>query len=723
LNPSGNYESLLDRARQAQQANRPREAEQFYRQAILLKPKNIDAIQALGALLLQSGQPAAALVEFARAAEIDPDSPASANNLGIAFQACGQFDKAIQAYRNAVQRHPRFPQLFYNLGVALFAAGKLDDAIAAFEQAVALRSDYAEAYNNLAAAFVSKGDLDRAIATYQHLLSKAPNFAAGHNNLGEALRKKGRFDEAIAQYRRAIAIDPKFSEANYNMGLAFRISGRFPEAIESYRQALAIRPNYPEAWSNLGNAYFDNKDPDHAIEACQKAIELRPDYPDAFNNLGNALRHLGRHREADDAFRRAIALAPYDAVFHSNLLLSMYYFEPDLKPMVQESRRWDEIHARPLRPANLPQPADPDPSRPLRIGYVSADFRENVCAFYIWPLLTHHNRKEFDITCYAQVPAPDAVTHQFQTLPGQWRNIAAASDQQVADQVRQDRIDILVDLKLHTDDNRLLVFARKPAPIQISWLGFPSSPGLSTIDYRLTDRYLEPPGEKNQFPDQPYHLPDCFWCYDPLTSNPPVNHLPALQNGYVTFGCLNSFWKLTEETMRRWAAVLDRLPGSRILLLTPPGSARETARAILGANRVDFIPSQTRDKYLESFHRIDLCLDALPYNGHTTSLDSLWMGVPFVTLVGKTSVGRAGLSFLTNMKMTQLVAKDEAEFVNLAVDWATDLQRLAALRAVLRQRLQSSPLMDASRFAAAIESAYRDIWRTFLAHKKTPGAL
>jgi predicted O-linked N-acetylglucosamine transferase (SPINDLY family) len=354
----------------------------------------------------------------------------------------------------------------------------------------------------------------------------------------------------------------------------------------------------------------------------------------------------------------------------------------------------------------------------LRIGYVSADFREHASAFFLMPLLGNHDRREFEITCYANVPAPDATTERFVSLVDRWRNIVGVSDEQVAVDVRADQIDILVDLKLHTSDNRLLIFARKPAPIQVSWLGYPGSSGLKTIDYRLTDSYLEPAGGANLFADHPYRLPDCFWCYDPLEDRPAVNSLPAIAAGYVTFGSLNNFFKVTDATLDLWAKVLLENADSRLLLLAPAGSARERtleklSRRGVDSGRVEFVARQSRQEYLRTYHRIDVCLDTIPYNGHTTSLDALFMGVPVLTRVGNSPVGRGGWTQLSNLGLQELAALDDGEFVRLAAGLAGDLPRLEKLRGILRGRMEESRLMDGPRFARGVEAAYRDVWQLY----------
>jgi predicted O-linked N-acetylglucosamine transferase (SPINDLY family) len=324
------------------------------------------------------------------------------------------------------------------------------------------------------------------------------------------------------------------------------------------------------------------------------------------------------------------------------------------------------------------------------------------------------------IFCYSDVVAEDTITQQFRKLADEWRSITGLTNERVAEMVRADQIDILVDLSLHMAHHRLLVFARKPAPVQVSWLGYPGTTGLNTIDYRLTDPFLDPLESTDDcYSEKSVRLPETFWCYDPLNESLIPNGLPALQTNSITFGCLNNFCKINDAVLELWAKTLTAVAQSRLLLLAPPGSARQRVLEKLShcgiePDRVEFVNFTERTKYLELYHRIDVGLDTFPYNGHTTTLDSLWMGVPVVTLVGNTAVGRAGLSQLSNLKLTELAADTPESFVQIAAELASDLPRLTNLRTTLRQRMSTSPLMDAPRFARNIESAYRQMWHYFV---------
>ncbi|MEI8196353.1 MAG: hypothetical protein WCI73_10625, partial [Phycisphaerae bacterium] len=355
-------------------------------------------------------------------------------------------------------------------------------------------------------------------------------------------------------------------------------------------------------------------------------------------------------------------------------------------------------------------------------GYVSADFWAHASAFFLLPLLAHHDPRQVEVFCYARVPRPDATTRRLQQHVDQWRSTVGMSEEQIARQIRADGIDILVDLKLHTADNQLLVFARKPAPVQVMWLGYPGSTGLRTMDYRLSDPYLDPPSpsgsDEKVYSEETIRLPESFWCYDPLEGREvPINVLPALgRGGEITFGSLNNFCKINAGVLRVWAQVLRAVPSSRLMLLAPEGGARQRTLELLGregvaAARVTLVTRRPRREYLELYHEMDVGLDTFPCNGHTTSLDSLWMGVPVVTLVGETAMGRAGLCQAMNLQLPELVAHTPEQYVQIARALAQDRPRLAELRATLRARMEASPLLDGPRFARHVEAAYRQMWR------------
>ncbi|MGA3067042.1 MAG: tetratricopeptide repeat protein [Tepidisphaeraceae bacterium] len=647
-----------------------------------------------------------------------PEHPGALHFLGVIANQLGQSDQAVDLIRRAIALNPNLPDAHCNLGIALKNAGQVDQAIAAFGRAIALRPDFAEAHNNLGNALKNKGLLDEAVAAYRRAIALNSSFAEAYSNLGNALRDKGQFDESVAALRQSIALKPDSAEAHNNLGNSLKDLGQLDEAIVAFDRSIALRSIVPEVHYNLGTALLDKGRLEEAVSALRRAIALKPNYPEAYTNLANVLKDLGQLDEAIAALRQALAIKPDAPEIHGNLIFTLQYHPAyDPATISAELAHWDQLHAAPLRESLLPHENDCSADRRLRIGYVSPDFRNHCQAFFTLPLLRNHDHGAFEVYLYSSVRRADKVTPQIREYADVWREVARQSDEELARIIRQDRIDILVDLTMHMADSRPMLFARKPAPIQIAWLAYPGSTGLSAMDYRLTDPYLDPPGEHDdRYVEKSIRLADTFWCFDPAIDPPEVNPLPALTSGYITFGCLNNFCKATDQTLSLWSSVLKSVPNSRLILLSPQGRHRPRAVAKLGIepHRVEFIPYQARREYFRTYHRIDLCLDTFPYNGHTTSLDSLWMGVPVISFCGDSVVSRAGFSQSMNLGLAdEFVGHTPDDFVRLAVEWATHPTRLAEIRSTLRPRMETSPLMDARRFAVNIESVYRQVWRNW----------
>ena len=683
--PPLTVQQAFDLGIQHHQAGRLAEAEQMYRQILAVEPRHSDALHLLGVIALQVGRYEDAVGLIQRSIGLNPAVSAYYSNLGEAYRLGGHLEEAIGAYHTALQLEPDCADTHNNLGTALYAQGRLEEALAAFRTALRFKPDCAEAHNNLGIALQDQGQLEAALAAYRAALRFKPDYAEAHNNLGTALKDQGQWEEALAAFRAALRFKPDYAEAHSNFGNALHAQGRLEEALAAYRAAL----------------------------------QLKPDYAEAHNNLVTTLKAQGRLEEALDAYRAALQLKPDYTEAHSNWIY-LLHFHPDYdaRSIAEEHRQWNRQHAEPLRCFIQPHGNGRDPDRRLRIGYVSPDFRNHVVGRNLLPLFAQHDHLGFEIFAYAQVVSPDTWTQQFREKSDHWRGIVGRTDEQVAAQIREDQIDILVDLTLHMAHNRLRLFARKPAPLQATFAGYPGSTGLTTIDYRLSDPFLDPPGmEESIYSEQTIRLSSSFWCYDALDCRDvPVSPLQASQKGWVTFGCLNNFCKINEPVLKLWATVLRAVEGSRLLLLSPEGNHRQRTLHLLGREgispeRVEFVPSQSRRDYLKLYHRIDVGLDSFPYNGHTTSLDSFWMGVPVVTLVGQTAVSRAGWCQLSNLGLPELAGHSPEDFARIAIELANDLPRLAQLRAGLRQRMQASPLMDAPGFARAIEAAYRQMWR------------
>ena len=681
--PQMTLQQAFELAFQHHQAGRFHEAEQIYRAILSQEPGHADALHFLGVLAYQQGQLAA----------------------------------AVDLIRQAISRKPNFPEACYHLANALKDMGQLDEAIATYRQTIILKPDFPEAYISLSSALKDTGQLDEAIAACRRAITLRPDYPAALYNLGTALSAKGRFDEAVVAYRRAIACKPDFPEAYSNLGNALRDFGDLNGAIAACWQAIALKPDLAEAHCNLANAMSGKGQLDEAIAAYRQALNLKPDYPEAHCNLGSALKDKGNLDGAIASYRRAVAFQPNFGLAHSNLLLALHYhLDSTPQSLLEESQRWAAQHAEPLRHLIRPHTNDRNPNRRIRLGYVSPDLVAGVITKALLPLMASHDHQAFEIFCYAQVPVPDAMTRRLAGTVDVWRTIVGLSDAQVADLIRRDQIDVLVDLSGHTNNNRLLVFARKPAPVQVEWLGYPGTTGMRAMDYRITTAVLDPPDVSDAFyTERSYRLPETAGCYEPGDQTPEVVPPPALTTGRITFGCLNNLCKITAPVLTAWIQVLRAVPNSDLLVYALEGDHRQRLRDLLAregiaADRVRFV-GWGGAKYFDFYREMDITLGPWPYTGSTTTCDSLWMGVPVVSRDGILAVSRLSSAVLSNLGLSAWVAHTTEEYVRIATDLAGDLPRLAHLRSTLRQRMRESPLMNAPRFARNMEIAYRQMWQ------------
>jgi predicted O-linked N-acetylglucosamine transferase (SPINDLY family) len=738
------------------QAGRLAEAERLYRQILSEHPECADALHLLGVLAGQAGYAIqaielieraiafnpnvaeyhASLVEpcrqagkrerasagLRRAIELRPDHAEAHNNLGIVLHEDGRHEEAIAACTLAIRLQPDRAEFQNNLGSMFRDAGRFDEAIAAYSRAIALRPDYAAAYHNLGVALKQAGRLDDAIAAYRRAIALAPEHAEGRNNLGVALEAAGQLDAAIEAYSEAIGLRPELAEAHSNLGNALCCRGRLEEAIAASSRAVALEPGLAGAHNNLGQVLCAQGRLDEAIAAFRRAIELEPDHAAAHNNLGFVFKLQGRLDEALGCFRKAVELRPDFAAAASNAVY-LLHFHPDYDAatILAEHRRWEAHFAAPLARFIVPHANEAAPDRRLRIGYVSPHLRNHVVGHFLATLLEQHDRRQFEVVFYSGVTRRDEHTRRIQSAADGWRDVVGWTDDRMARQIREDRIDVLVDLALHMAGNRLLVFARKPAPVQVTYLGYCGTTGLAAMDYRLTDPYLDPPGgDEGAYSEQSVPLPETYWCYRPAVETPPVSALPALQSGRITFASLNNFCKVTAPTMEAWSRLLEALPSAQLLLHAHPGGHRDRAREFLARRgvapeRLRFMDMMPTEEYFRLYQQVDVALDPFPYGGGTTTCDALWMGVPVVSLAGRTAVGRGGISILSNVGLPELVAQDIDHYVKIGIDLASDLTRLSGLRAALRAQVETSPLMDAPRFARGVEAVYRTLWQRWCA--------
>ncbi len=558
------------------------------------------------------------------------------------------------------------------------------------------------------------GQPEAALQELDKAALAAPSSVEVHHQRGNVLKGLGRFDEAAQSLRKASLLAPEDSVVRLNLGVALLELGSFAEAVECLESAVRLEPRRAEAHNILGHALFCAGRCTEAIAAYETALRLKPGYAAPLDNLGRALKAQGRAEEAIVRHREALAAAPNPET-HSNLLYSLNLVEMDPGAILAEHVAWGRLYGAPAAAAVLPRETASAASRRIRVGFVSPDFVNHAVAYFFAPVLVHGDRSRFEVFCYSNAKVPDTVTRRLRGLSEHWRDIALLGDDAVAALIRADGIDILVDLAGHTAHNRLLVFSRKPAPVQVTWLGYPSTSGLREMDYRLTDAASDPPGAADEAQVETLvRLGETFSCYEPNPDSPAVSPLPAEPSGHVTFGCFNNFAKVTPEMIALWAQVLSDAPGSRLLLksggLADPGTCAGVVRRFASAGveegRVLF-DGERRSvaDHLRLYSRVDIALDTFPYNGATTTCEALWMGVPVVTRAGRTHASRVGASFVGQVGLASWVASDAAGYRRICREWASDIPALAALRAGLRDRMSRSTLCDAARFVRRLEDA------------------
>jgi protein O-GlcNAc transferase len=648
-----------------------------------------------------------------------PDHPEALRMFGLLSFRIGRQADAVDLIRRAIASNPSAGNYYSDLGVVMATFGQMDEAIRAFEQALRLSPDDAAVRTNLAAALQQKGRIDEAIGHYRHAISLRPDLPETRVNLASALLQKRMVDDAIRECRAALLLRPDLAEAFILLGNAFVLKADADQAIAAYRQAITLRPDIPVLHYNLAKVFLQIGQLDGALEELRHAIARDPGFADAHTTLAHVLMLSGDLDGAANSFRTSEVIHPDSSVAGS--LLYLLHFRPGSTPsqILQESIRWNERYARPVARTASGHSNSPEPERRIRVGYVSPYFREHPVGRFLLSLLANHDHASFEVHCYSDVVQRDALTAGFRQQADAWNETVHLDDEQLATSIRDDRIDLLVDLTMHMHGTRMLAFARKPAPVQVTYLAYCSTTGLQTIDYRLSDPYLDPEqGDDSVYSEKTIRLPQSYWCYHPLDVGIEPSPLPALTTGHVTFGCLNNYSKVTPAILSVWTRILRQVPNSRLLLHAHEGSHRQRARDYIASKGVDpqrleFVGLQPLAKYLETYCRIDIALDPFPYGGGTTTLDALWMGVPTVTLCGATAVSRGGRSIMTNAGLPELIASDPEQYVRIAAGMASDLPRLAEMRSGLRRRLQDSPLMDARSFATGVESAFRQMWSTW----------
>jgi len=568
--------------------------------------------------------------------------------------------------------------------------------------------------------------LSEAVTCLQNAVAHGARQADAYYPMGMALQRLGRLDEAVAAYRMAVKLAPEHAAAHANLGIVLAAQKNLAEAAQCARRAIELQPNLATLHINLGAILLAADQPDAAIEATRAAIQLMPNLPAAHNNLGTALKETGSLGGALASFRRAREIQDNYATAHSNEIYTLHFHPAyNAAAILAAHRDWNDRHARPLARHMRSWKLDRDPDRTLRVGLVSPDFRQHVVGHFLQTLFEHHDPGQIELIAYSDVVTPDAATRRFARTADSWRDIHARGDKHVDALIREDRIDILVDLTMHMSRNRLLVFARKPAPVAVTYLAYCSTTGVTAIDYRLSDSFLDPPGATDADYSERTERLRTYWCYEPPAEALPVNEPPVLSRGHVTFGCLNNYCKISTAAWEAWAAILSRVPTARLMVHSPLGRHRQGvlsqfSRLGVDPSRVQFVGRSSPREYFRRYHEIDIALDPFPYAGGTTTCDALWMGVPVVTLCGATAVGRGGVTILGQLGLSDWVSRSVPLYVDRACRWAENPDALVNWRDQLRGRMLDSPLMEGRAFARDFQRVMRSMWRTWCGGGQPP---
>jgi predicted O-linked N-acetylglucosamine transferase (SPINDLY family) len=734
------------------QQGRVSEAVAAHRRAIALKPDYAEAHLALGNALKLQDKLDEALAAYRDAIRLRPGYVEAGNNIGVVLQRQGRRDEALAAYRGVLASRSDFAPAQFNVGVILHEQGDLAGAAAAYRQVIALRPDIADAYNNLGTVLQDEGRLDEALAAFDAALARRADYAEAHFNRGGVLRQQSRLEEALAAYDRAARLRPGYVAAVNNAGIVLQELGRPGEAIELYRRLLDAYPGDAEAHNNFAAALLAQGRPDAAVPVLQQAVALRPDYPEAYYNLGNAWRELGGLEGAIAAYQTALQLRPDDADAFSQLVYHRWRacdwtdYAADQAKLVDLVRRGaarippfyllatpasaaDQLACArrwiaPLVPPPYEafrHPAVRKPGR-IRLGYLSADFHQHATAHLAAELFERHDRARVEVIGYSY--GPDDASPMRARLARAFDRLVdlrALSHRAAAERIHADEVDILIDLKGYTHHARPQIAAYRPAPVQVSYLGFPATMGADFIDYILVDPFVAPARQQPHFSEQLVELPGCYQVNDrgrEIAASAPSRAQCGLPPGGLVFCSFNGSFKITPAFFDIWMRLLQAVPGSVLWLLVADDLVRrnlrrEAERRGTDPDRLVFAPVLPPAEHLARHRNADLFLDTLPCNAHTTASDALWAGLPVLTCAGATFAGRVAGSLLGALGLPELIADSPADYERKALALARNPRRLGELRAALARNRDSAPPFDLPRLVNDIESAYARMWQTW----------
>ena len=733
LDPSA-VDSWTNRGVALKELEQFKEAEDSYRHALELAPGDAVAMNNLANVVSSQGRTQEAVTLYRRAVELDPAYADAKANYGVALREAGGEageGEALGLLEAAVAEHPGHVHLLNAYGNTLRQAGRLDDAVRVLTEATTISPNHAEAHNNLGLAYALQGKMTEAARHLKRATELKPGSSVINNNYGALALRMFDFDTAVKALARAVAERPDYDEGLINLGVAYYMRGDSGEAITAYQRVIARNPDNGFARYSLGVAYLEDQRLAEAEVEIRRALELDPKNAMAHNTLGVLLLDQHAVEAARTAMREAADVGTVSApVFYSNYTFaSLYSAEASNTEILNIHKEYGRRYATAEPVAAKPHRNSRDPERRLRVAYLSPDFRAHSVAYFFEALLEKHDRDRFEIALYSDTSRTDAVTRSMRAAANIWVETGGMTDTAFAQRLVDDGIDILVNLGGHTSGNRLPVCAVKPAPVQIEYLGYPETSGVPAMDYRITDGRADPVGTEAWCTETIVRLPDCFHCYRPGGSAPEPSPAPYLAKGHFTFASFNVLPKVTDRAIAAWAEILKAVPGSRFLIKCKQlrdARVQQTVRDDFARHGIDPARIDTASfvasvrEHLDHYARVDLALDTFPYNGTTTTCESLYMGVPVLTIAGDNHRGRVGVSLLAAVGMEKdFVAASPEDYIARAIAFGRDPEALAALRPRIRSMLERSPLRDEVGFTRTLEAAYRDLWRRWCAGPET----
>ena len=703
------------------QQGRMDEAERIARNILNDLPDHPAANHILGLMAGLNSHYDVAEKMFHRAIEASPENEEYHMALGLALYKNNKLQSALAAWTHAAKLKPDLVEAHYYCGLVMCECGRFDESLDACDRALQFKREWARVHNVRGDALHGLGRTRESIASYQQSVQYDPAYLPGYNNLGNALREVGSSAEALRILDHALRIEPKSGQLHINRGLALKDLGRLDEALECCKHALMLDSDKALAYNAMGAILKERHQYMDALESYECALQCNPDFGQAHINRGNTLFEIGLTDVAERSIRHGLELTPDDHVAHSNLLFILAaQAKLSSADMLIEQQRWDILHGHQGRIFSRSDMHSPNiHRRRLRVGYVSPDFRQHAVSQFFEPLLRSHDRSRFEIFCYATHASQqnDETTLRLRTMSENWHTVGSVDDLELVNLIKKNGIDILVDLAGHTAAGRLKMFTYRPAPVQVTYLGYFAGTGLEAMDYWISDEILHPLDTSERATEQIYRLPRCWVCYKPLDNGPLVSSRPN-DNRQVVFGSFNNISKLLPPVIEAWSEILSKVPGSQLLLMDKLMADEKTrhymlekfARYGISSDRLIIELGKPVNEYLSTYAKVDVVLDPFPRTGGTTTADALWMGVPVLTLAGSRYVERISASKLTALGLENLITHTVEDYINLAVILANDTDFRQKLRASLRDTMMQSPLCDGRGLAHVIESAYLDMW-------------